>query len=129
MANRLEISLQNKNGGNQSELARFVGVSPQAVQKWVSGETVPKGNNLTKAAEFLGVSPAYLQFGTLDTVAPATLRKDPLQGQLDPDVMTGIIAVLRELTPELQRLALAQVQNVGLVAGVRAGRNTTDNTQ
>lgn len=64
MAKRIADLLQAKNGGNQSELARYVGVSPQAVQQWISGETSPRGKNLTKLAEFLGVTPARIQYGT-----------------------------------------------------------------
>lgn len=64
MAQRLIDALTKKNGGNQSELARFVQVSPQAVQKWIAGESEPRGANLTRAAQFLGVTPAYLKFGT-----------------------------------------------------------------
>lgn len=69
--------------GNQSELARFCGLSPQAVQKWISGETAPRGKNLIKAAEFLGVSPIELQFGEKQNhinVASANIgiRKIPL---------------------------------------------------
>lgn len=63
MANRLQQLLLEKNGGNQSEMARFVKVTPQAVQKWIAGDTEPRGKNLERAAEFLGVSPATLKFG------------------------------------------------------------------
>lgn len=63
MANRIEKALNDKNGGNQSEMARFVGVSPQAVQKWVAGASEPRGKNLELAAQFLDVSPAFLLFG------------------------------------------------------------------
>lgn len=63
MANRIEHHL-NLKGGNQSEMARFIGVTPQAVQKWVAGESEPRGKNLDKAAEYLGVSPAMLKFGS-----------------------------------------------------------------
>lgn len=63
MAKRLESLLQAKNGGNQSELARFIGVTPQAVQKWIAGVTEPRGRNLELAAQFLGVTPAILKFG------------------------------------------------------------------
>lgn len=126
MANRIEIALRNK-GGNQSELARFVGVTPQAVQKWIAGESEPKGKNLARAAEFLGVSASYLQFGAAAGIPNAAGREDAPRlaypgGQLDPDVMVGIIKVLRELSPDLQRLALAQVQNVGLVAASHGAR-------
>jgi phage repressor protein C with HTH and peptisase S24 domain len=64
MATRLARLLQAKNGGNQSEMARYVGVTPQAVQKWMSGVTEPKGKNLQRAAEFLGVTPGVLLFGS-----------------------------------------------------------------
>lgn len=67
MAKRLQHYLNEKNGGNQSELARFVKVTPQAVQKWVSGESEPRGRNLELAAEFLGITPAMLKFGPTDT--------------------------------------------------------------
>lgn len=63
MAVRLEAALQAKNGGNQSELARFIGVSPQAVQKWISGISEPRGKNLQLAAEFLGVPEQVLRYG------------------------------------------------------------------
>ena len=76
MANRLQRLLMEKNGGNQSEMARFVKVTPQAVQKWVSGETEPKGKNLELAATFLGVSPAILKFGPVAT-APRISASHP----------------------------------------------------
>lgn len=63
MANRIEQALLKKNGGNQSEMARFVGVTPQAVQKWIAGDSEPRGKNLEKAAEFLNVSEIFLKFG------------------------------------------------------------------
>jgi phage repressor protein C with HTH and peptisase S24 domain len=63
MASRIERLLNDKNGGNQSEMARFIGVSPQAVQKWIAGGSEPRGKNLELAAEFLGVTPAFLKFG------------------------------------------------------------------
>ena len=64
MANRLTSLLEAKNGGNQSEMARFIGVTPQAVQKWMAGDTEPRGKNLERAAEYLGVTPAMLKFGS-----------------------------------------------------------------
>jgi phage repressor protein C with HTH and peptisase S24 domain len=65
MATRLIKLLDAKNGGNQSEMARYIGVTPQAVQKWMAGVTEPKGKNLQMAAEFLGVTPAELKFGNV----------------------------------------------------------------
>jgi SOS-response transcriptional repressor LexA len=82
MGQRIERLLKAKNGGNQSELARFVGVSPQAVQQWIADETSPRGRNLERAADFLLVSPGELRFGQLAgrNVAPAALgtRQIPL---------------------------------------------------
>lgn len=69
MANRIEQALARKNGGNQSEMARFIGVSPQAVQKWVAGDSEPRGENLRRAAEFLGVSEVFLKFGLEATLS------------------------------------------------------------
>ncbi len=63
IASRLARYLELKNGGNQSELARYCGVSPQAVQKWISGDSEPRGGNLAKIADFLNVTPALLQYG------------------------------------------------------------------
>lgn len=63
MATRLTALLHAKNGGNQSEMARHIGVSPQAVQKWLAGLAEPRGKNLDLAAEYLGVTPAALKFG------------------------------------------------------------------
>ena len=63
MATRLHALLQAMNGGNQSQFARILGVTPQAVQKWMAGVTEPRGKNLEAAARFFGVTPAYLKFG------------------------------------------------------------------
>lgn len=60
---RIEALLLVKNGGNQSELARYCNVSPQAVQQWLAGETSPRDATMRKAAEFFGVPPAAIQFG------------------------------------------------------------------
>lgn len=46
-------------GLNQSELARILGVTPQAVQKWEAGGA-PRGDRLLKIAVALGVSVADL---------------------------------------------------------------------
>lgn len=71
MGKRIERLLEKKNGGNQSELAKFVEVSPQAVQQWIAEKTSPRGENLNKAADFLGVTPAELRFGIEPNAEPA----------------------------------------------------------
>lgn len=77
MGQRIQELLLKKNGGNQSELARFVKVTPQAVQKWISGEAEPRGRNLELAAEFLGVSPATLKFGAAASTPPSVIAIHP----------------------------------------------------
>ena len=66
IAKRIEDCRRHLNF-SQSELARKVGVTPQAVQKWEKAKTVPRGYTLQKLADVLGVSPAYIQFGITDT--------------------------------------------------------------
>jgi SOS-response transcriptional repressor LexA len=94
MGQRIERLLGDKNGGNQSELARFVGVSPQAVQQWIAGETSPRGKNLERAADFLNVSPAELRFGQQPTknIAPAAVgtRQIPLISCVQAGMWTEI---------------------------------------
>lgn len=77
MATRIEQLLLARNGGNQSEMARHVGVSPQAVQKWVAGDSEPRGKNLDLAAEFLGVTPAHLKFGIVMDQHPGAAAPVP----------------------------------------------------
>lgn len=48
---------------NRSELARHVGVSPQAVQKWLAGEAEPRRHHIEAIASFLGVTPSALLYG------------------------------------------------------------------
>ena len=62
IAKRIENCRRHLNF-SQSELARKVGVTPQAVQKWEKAKTVPRGYTLEKLAGVLGGSPAYIQFG------------------------------------------------------------------
>lgn len=51
-------------GYSLSELARKVGVSPQAVQQWEFGKTSPKGENLRKLSMVLDFTPQFLQYGS-----------------------------------------------------------------
>lgn len=62
-AERLREALELRNGGNQSELARYVGCTPQAASKWLQGMQFPRDHVLPKVAEFLNVTPEYLKFG------------------------------------------------------------------
>jgi transcriptional regulator with XRE-family HTH domain len=48
---------------NQSELARMLSVTPQAVQSWESGKAHPKGARLQNLAKALGTSAEWLVMG------------------------------------------------------------------
>ena len=66
MKKRLERALLIS-GMNQTELGKIVGVSQQAVQKWISpvgeGGTVPRLSKFKKIAEALKVSESWLLTG------------------------------------------------------------------
>lgn len=62
-AARLKALLKIKADGNASECARAMGVSPQAVSKWLAGQQMPRGKMMEKLAEWLGTTPSYLRFG------------------------------------------------------------------
>lgn len=47
-------------GLNQSELAREIGVSPQAVQKWEAGSSSPRPSKVAQIAQVLGIEPMAL---------------------------------------------------------------------
>lgn len=57
---------------SQTQLAKAVGVSPQAVQQWCSGKTTPRGKSLAQLAEYLQLAPAVIQYGP---VASASSNK------------------------------------------------------
>lgn len=52
-------------GLSQSELARRLSVSPQAVQKWESAQNVPRGKRLELLASILSTTVSYLMVGNL----------------------------------------------------------------
>lgn len=60
---------------NQSELARRLGVTPQAVQKWEAEVAVPRGRRLDEIAMALSTTVAYLVAGGDDQAAPQANAK------------------------------------------------------
>lgn len=86
MCKRIEAALLMKNGGNQSEMARYVGVTPQAVQKWIAGDSEPKGKNLKLAAEFLGMSEAVLRYGDSSGKIPAAPKLQQVRSDYNTDM-------------------------------------------
>lgn len=53
-------------GINQSELARRLAVTPQAVQSWEAGKAIPRPQRLVQIAEALGISASALLDGLSD---------------------------------------------------------------
>lgn len=100
---RINFYLSKKNDGNQSELARHCGVTPQAVQKWIAGKTEPKGKNLSLVAQFLGISAVELKFGSGNNAAykePSNvtnsdigLRKIPLINYIQAGLMSEVVDI------------------------------------
>ena len=89
IAKRIEERRRHLNF-SQSELARKVGVTPQAVQKWEKAKTVPRGYTLQKLADALGVSPAFIQFGITEaSTGPLTVEDEKTEylvnGRSKPD--------------------------------------------
>jgi len=60
---RLQQLLDAKDGGNMTALANFCGVTPQAVQQWVSLGRVPRAHRLAQIAEYFSVSEQELIYG------------------------------------------------------------------
>ncbi len=57
--------LMEKNGTTQKQLAEFIGIRPQSLAQYCSGETTPGGEKLLKIAEYYGVTVDYLLTGTV----------------------------------------------------------------
>lgn len=51
-------------GLNQSELALRINVTPQSVQHWEHGRTVPRGKRIEELAKVLNVTPEWITFGS-----------------------------------------------------------------
>lgn len=58
IGNRIAEARQ-KAGLSQSELARQLGIRPQSVQAWESGQTAPRARRIAEVAEVLGVPEVF----------------------------------------------------------------------
>lgn len=54
-ASRLAEAMR-ESGVTAADMARNIGISPQSVQQWLSGETMPRPNRLTKIAAIVGMT-------------------------------------------------------------------------
>lgn len=86
----LSTLLASKPGATMSHLARHCGVTPQAVQQWLTGITTPKGARLKKIAEYFGVTELELLTGTVaEDLILEDLRKTLHEEQEFPPQQSG----------------------------------------
>lgn len=132
ISKRIESALLKKNGGNQSELARYVGVTPQAVQKWIAGEAEPKGTNLKLAAEYLGMNEADLRYGSTKGRKEAPFNvvaqvAEPHQvDQPTPDEIIELIALFSQSNSRGRSNILSLARSVAKSGAMRWTRLADD---
>lgn len=84
--NRLETAVGLATDGNQSELARRLGVSRSAVNQWLSGQTEPTAANAVLLARLAGVRPEWLILGEEPKLAP----------KVDPNLLMKLLNLLSD---------------------------------
>lgn len=96
-------------GLNQSELARRIGVSPQAVQKWEAGVASPRNNKLSALASALSTTSTYL----IDGTTPETVRAIEANAEI-----IGMLSSWDSTTPlHDDEVAIPLYKEVELAAG------------
>lgn len=113
---------------DQSELARRLGITSQAVNQWLAGETAPKGKRVARVAEELGVSLDWLlagRGGLSETPAPGAAFAWPEAG-LSDDQTVDLAARLEQMLREegmpadirtVTRLLAITLRDVQAIAG------------
>lgn len=66
-------------GFSQTIVAKQVGVSRQAVSKWIDGRSFPKTHHIDKLAETLNTSKGYLLFGLRDNQVNSSNGNEELE--------------------------------------------------
>lgn len=108
---------------DQSELARRLGITSQAVNQWLAGETAPKGKRLARVADELGVSLDWLLAGR-DGFAEAPEPLAP--AGLTDDLMADLAARLEQMLKEeampadvrtVTRLLAVTLRDIQAIAG------------
>ncbi|MGG7882721.1 helix-turn-helix domain-containing protein [Klebsiella aerogenes] len=92
-----------EHGWNLSDLARRVGVTPQAVQKWAKGSSIPRGKKLKLLAEVTG-KPEHWYFMQPDTDDPELVAQLCLPKKLDV-TEEALLSIFNQL-PEAEKLRL-----------------------
>lgn len=92
-----------EHGWNLSDLARRVGVTPQAAQKWAKGISIPRGLKLKSLAEVTG-KPEHWYFMQPDTDDPEVMAHLGIPKKLDV-TEEALLAIFNQL-PEAEKLRL-----------------------
>jgi transcriptional regulator with XRE-family HTH domain len=84
-----------------TDVAKIMGVSPQAVQQWCAGKTSPKLAQLPKLANVLNVTVSYIVLG--ETVDNIPLREIPES--------SDILKYMGGLTVEQQKIKIREIKD------------------
>ncbi|HEY8102861.1 MAG TPA: helix-turn-helix domain-containing protein [Burkholderiaceae bacterium] len=86
------------------------GITPQAAQKWLAGETRPTIDKIEILAEITNVSVQWLRFGIADDKPALTTTRKAPKGKTAPptDEELKLLAKLRTL-PEHQRYLVEEI--------------------
>ncbi len=66
---------RSQKGLSQTQLAEQMDISPQSVQQWEAGKTMPRGKRLERLSEVLDKPISYFLAESVDDVSPIRLRQ------------------------------------------------------
>lgn len=95
------------NGESFTSVGEKIGLSKQTVSAYISGVRSPKRPTIQAIANFYGVNPAWL----IGLDAPKYAEKKPTPVS-ESGPSSEISALIDQLTPEQQRLILAQIKGI-----------------
>lgn len=101
------LELIGKKHGSAQELVKAIGLSKNAVTEWKSGRSVSYKKHAPQIAEFYGVSLDWLS-GLSDEKEQKEKSTPVSKGGL----ISEISDLASQLTPEHQRLILAQIKGI-----------------
>lgn len=96
------FELMDAAGINQTQMAKYIGVSQGNIGDWKSGRSSPKSDALVKIADHFGVSTDYLLGRTDSMAAPARSAEDP--------TLTALLEAYDQLNEEGQAMLLGDAQ-------------------
>ena len=94
-------------GLSQTELAKKIGITPQAIQNWEYGKSSPRLQRLKKLAEVLNVSEEWITTGN-----GSFKRKKQSNAKNDKDLTDNILFVLDQLSGEKKKDALKIIKHI-----------------